>query len=204
MSPGRSPTRSTSASASSSERRRRAAGLLLAPAAVLLVLCGAAAAGAKVYYARQEAVDAAFPDADHVEKKTFFLTDEQKTRIEELSRAPLESKLVTAYAGEKDGKPLGYAFIDTQIVRTLPETLLVVVAPDQTVAKILLLAFYEPPEYEPSERWLEQFPGKKLDPELRVDRDVHGIAGATLTSHAVTTAVRRSLALYQVLVAERK
>jgi len=169
-----------------------------------LLLCGASAAGAKVHYARQEAVDAAFPDADHVEKKTFFVTDEEKARIEELAKAPLDSKLVTAYAGEKGGTSLGYAFIDTQIVRTLPETLLVLVAPDQTVAKILLLAFYEPPDYEPSDRWLEQFPGKALGPDTRVDRDIHGIAGATLTSHAVTAAVRRSLALYRVLVAEKK
>jgi len=81
--------------------------------------------------------------------------------------------------------------------------MLIVVAPDGTVGKMLLLAFYEPPEYEPSERWLEQFPGQQLGPDLKVDRDIHGIAGSTLTSHAVTTAVRRTLASFQVLILKK-
>ena len=86
---------------------------------------------------------------------------------------------VTVQIGEKDGAPMGYAFIDTQLVRTLPETLLVLVSPEGTVAKLLLLAFYEPPEYEAPARWLAQFDGKPLGPDLRVEREIHGIAGAT-------------------------
>jgi Na+-translocating ferredoxin:NAD+ oxidoreductase RnfG subunit len=105
--------------------------------------------------------------------------------------------------GVKDGAPMGYAFLDTQVVRTLPETLLVLVSPEGTVAKLLLLAFYEPPEYEAPERWLEQFDGKALGPDLRVEREIHGIAGATLTANAVTAAVRRSLALHQVLIQKK-
>ena len=132
--------------------------------------------------------------------RTFFLTDEQKTQIEELGKAPLESKLVVVHVGQKDGAPMGYAFIDSQVVRTLPETMLIVVSPAGSVAKMLLLAFNEPPEYEASARWMEQFSGRTLGPELRVERDIHGIAGSTLTSHAVTSAVRRSLALFQVLI----
>jgi len=176
---------------------------LIAALVALLLADGATTAAAKVHYARNEALQLAFPDTDRVESKNFFLTDEQKSQVEELAKAPLESKLVTVHIGEKGGAPIGWAFIDTQLVRTLPETLLVVVAPDGTVAKLLLLAFYEPPEYEAPERWLEQFPGRKLDRELRVDRDIHGIAGSTLTSHAVTAAVRRSLALYQVLIEKK-
>ncbi|HEY8516884.1 MAG TPA: FMN-binding protein [Candidatus Binatia bacterium] len=172
-------------------------------ATVALVLAGATVASAKVHYARNEALQLAFPGADRVESKNFFLTDEEQARVEELAKAPLESQLVTVHVGEKDGAPMGYAFIDTHIVRTLPETLLIVVAPDGSVAKLLLLAFYEPPDFEPSERWLEQFPNRKLDPAMRVDRDIHGIAGATLTSHAVTSAVRRALALHQVLIEKK-
>jgi hypothetical protein len=168
----------------------------------LLVRC-AGVAEAKVHYGKAEALAAAFPGADKVEAKTFFLTDEEKSRIEDLAKAPLESKLITVHVGEKDGAPMGYAFIDSQVVRTLPETMLILVSPEGSVAKLLLLAFYEPPEYEASERWLEQFPGKSLGPDLRVERDIHGIAGSTLTAHAVTTAVRRSLALFQVLVQKK-
>ncbi len=171
----------------------------------LVAAVGAVAtpARAKVHYAKNEALALAFPGADSIDTKTFFLTDEEKSRIEDLGKAPLESKLIAVNVGMKGGQPMGYAFIDSQVVRTLPETLLIVVSPEGSIAKLLLLAFYEPPEYEASERWLEQFPGKTLGPDLRVDRDIHGIAGSTLTSHAVTTAVRRSLALFQILVQKK-
>lgn len=172
-------------------------------AALLLLASLATAASAKVHHAKSEALEFAFPGADRVESKTFFLTDEEKSRIEDLGKAPLESKLVVVHVGDKDGAPMGYAFIDSQVVRTLPETMLIVVSPEGSVAKLLLLAFNEPPEYEAPERWLEQFPGRTLGPELRVERDIHGIAGSTLTAHAVTTAVRRSLALFQVLIQKK-
>lgn len=169
----------------------------------MLLAAFATAAAAKVHYAKSEALQLAFPGAERVESKTFFLTDEEKSRIEDLGKAPLESKLVVVHVGDKDGAPIGYAFIDSQVVRTLPETMLIVVSPEGSVAKLLLLAFNEPPEYEAPERWLEQFPGRTLGPELRVERDIHGIAGSTLTAHAVTTAVRRSLALFQVLIQKK-
>lgn len=174
---------------------------MLAAGVALAAVAGAAQA--KVHYGKAEALAAAFPGADRVETRSFFLTDEEKSRIEDLAKAPVESKLITVHVGEKDGAPMGYAFIDSQVVRTLPETMLILVSPEGSVAKLLLLAFYEPPEYEASERWLEQFPGKTLGPGLRVEREIHGIAGSTLTAHAVTTAVRRSLALFQVLVQKK-
>lgn len=192
------PTR-TARRASSLSRPRAA---VVACLAALLALA-ASDAGAKVHHAKNEALALAFPGADEIEAKSFFLTDEEKARVEELAKAPLESKLVMVQIGVKDGAPMGYAFLDTQVVRTLPETLLVLVSPEGTVAKLLLLAFYEPPEYEAPERWLEQFDGKALGPDLRVEREIHGIAGATLTANAVTAAVRRSLALHQVLIQKK-
>ena len=63
------------------------------------------------------------------------------------------------------------------------------------------LAFHEPPDYLPSDRWLDQFPGRGLADDLAVGGGIHGIAGSTLSSRAVARAVRRSLALHRVLVA---
>jgi hypothetical protein len=65
-----------------------------------------------------------------------------------------------------------------------------------------MLAFYEPEEYLPAERWLRQFDQKALSPDLQLRRDIHGIAGATLTSHAVTSGVRKVLAFFRVLIHE--
>lgn len=176
-------------------------------AAALLVAVGlllSAEARARVLFGKKEAIEQAFPDADRVEKVTKILTDEQVERVKELSGAEVKDKIVTWNVGHRGDAILGYAYFETHNVRTLPETLLVVVSPAGEVRNVLLLAFYEPPEYEPSKRWLGQFDAKKLGPDLRVQREIHGITGATLTARAVTGGVRRALALFQVLIAEGK
>lgn len=160
-------------------------------------------ADARVFYGKQEALQVAFREADTVEKETFFLTDAQVQRVESLARTRLKSKLATFYIGKKRGQIIGYAMINIHTVRTLPEALMVVLSSEGEVVSTLILAFYEPPEYLPSDRWLEQFEGETLTPDLWPGRDIAAITGATLTVNAVTRAVRAILALYQVLIAGR-
>lgn len=168
---------------------------------VLLALVGAAApAGAQVFMTKEEALAWAFPGADRVDSESFVLTDDQVARVEARSRSKVASKLVTLYTGVKDGAPLGYAFIDVHTVRTLPEAFLVVLSPEGEVRRLRVLAFHEPREYMPPDRWLEQFEGKDGGAPLRLQRDIHGIAGATLSSQAVTGGIRRALALHEILV----
>lgn len=157
-------------------------------------------AKAKVLHSKQEALALAFPNTEHIETRTFFLTEDQAQQVATLASAPVESKIVTFHVGYTNGQVSGYALIDTNLVRTLPETFLIVLSPNGEVQKILMLAFYEPEEYSPSERWLRQFERKTLGPALNIRRDIHGIAGSTLTSRAVTNGVRRTLALFQVLL----
>lgn len=165
-----------------------------------LALALAAPAGAKVYLSQAEALAQAFPDAEKIEPETFVLDEAQARRIEELSRSKLESKLVRVWRGTRGGELLGFALIDVHNVRTLPEAFLVVLTPEGTLRTLRLLAFHEPPEYEPPERWYAQFLGKSLEQPLRVGGDVHGIVGATLSAQATTQGVRRALAIYQVLL----
>lgn len=164
----------------------------------------ATAARAKVFYSKQEALALAFPDAEKVENQTFFLTEEQVQQVATLAATPVDSKLATFHVGYKEGQVLGYAFIETHNVRTLPAAFLIVLSPTGVVQKLLVLAFYEPEEYLPSQRWLQQFEQKALGPDLQLRRDIHGIAGSTLSARAVTSGVRRVLALFQVLIQGRK
>jgi hypothetical protein len=96
----------------------------------------------------------------------------------------------------------GTAYFDSHRVRTLPETLMVVVDPRGRVRRIEVLAFREPEEYLPRPVWYGQFPGRGLDDELALDRGVRGVIGATLTARATTQAVRRVLALDRVIAGE--
>jgi hypothetical protein len=170
-------------------------------AAALLGLATAAPAGGEVFYSQKEALELAFPDADRVEKRSELLDESHAREIEQLAQAELPSRLVTLYTGYRGEALLGHAVIEIHTVRTQPEAFLVVISPEGRVRSIRVLAFYEPREYLPPERWFRQFEGRALDDRLRLEGEIHGIAGSTLSSRAVTAGVRRALALYRVLAA---
>jgi Na+-translocating ferredoxin:NAD+ oxidoreductase subunit G len=168
--------------------------------ALLGLLFAAAPAAGEVYLSQREALAIAFPGADRIERKSVVLGDAQAATVERLSGAKLESRIVTLHEGFRGEERLGYAVIDVHTVRTLPEAFMVVLSPEGRVAGLRILAFYEPSEYKPSDRFLAQFDARTLGPELRLGGAIHGIAGSSLSSRAVTMGVRRSLALYEVLV----
>lgn len=170
--------------------------------AILVGIALAPAAQAKVFMTKSEALAWAFPDADRVEDRRFVLTDEQVAEIEKRAQSKLDSRIVTLYVGHKGDAVLGYAVIDQHLVRTLQEAFLVVLSPEGEVRRLRVLAFHEPAEYKPNDRFLSQFEGKEGGMPLRLAREVHGIAGATLSSQAVTGGVRRVLAYHEVLVRE--
>ena len=180
----------------------RSSRALLAALALLLGPGAARPAQSEVFASKSEALAWAFPDAQRIEDQRFVLTDEQAAEIERRAQSKLESRIVTIYKGVKDASVMGYAVIDQHRVRTMPEAFLVVLSPDGAVQRMRVLAFHEPPEYKPNDRFLAQFEGKEDGVPLRLRREIHGIAGATLSSQAVTGSVRRVLALHQVLVRE--
>lgn len=174
----------------------RLAGLL---AFVLAV--AAPHADAEVFYAKDEALALAFPDTNAIEAETVFLTDEQVAAVRAQVGVELDSHLFTYYVARRGDAVLGYAVIDTHTVRTLPETFLVVLGPEGTISRLMLLAFYEPREYMPPQRWLTQFEGRDLTGSgWRLGHDIHGISGATLTARALPQALRKILALYRLVI----
>jgi hypothetical protein len=157
------------------------AGALLA----VVLLLPAAPAKAGVGGEEEAAIRAIFPDADAVEAKDVILTDDMVKRIEGLARARVKERLVTFYAARRGGAVLGYAVIHSHVVRTKRETLSIAFEPDGRIRKITVLAFLEPEEYRPPERWLAQFQGKGATDRLAVGQDIAPITGATLTARGI-------------------
>ncbi len=171
--------------------------------AALVLLGWAGQASSKVFLTVDEALRLAFPGAG-MTRRTAYLTAEQVRRAKELSGEEVPSALVTYYEAKRNGQPAGIAYFDTHRVRTLPETLMVVVDPQGKVARVEVISFREPEDYLPRGAWYEQFLGRKLDRDLQVKRNVHPVTGATLTVRATTSAVRRVLALHQVISATKE
>ncbi len=177
---------------------RRAAILAAVLPGAALALLGPGAVEGRVYLTQEQALRLAFGEGAQLEREVFFLTEAQLARARELAGPGirLESALLTRYRGSRGGQLAGWAYFDTHAVRTLQQTLMIVVAPDGGVARVEIVAFLEPEEYLPKRRWLEQFSGRRLDGRLDLFRGIHGITGATLSARAVTDATRRVLALH--------
>jgi hypothetical protein len=161
--------------------------------------CAAASAGARVLLTQQQALDLAFPGCT-IARSTIYLTPAQVERAGQLAGEPLASALATAYRATCGGRPGGTAYFDVHRVRTLQETLMVVVDPQSRIRRLEVLSFDEPPDYMPRRPWYEQFEQRGLDAELQLKRAIRPVTGATLTAQATTAAARRVLAIHRAIV----
>ncbi|MCY3775596.1 MAG: FMN-binding protein [Candidatus Aminicenantes bacterium] len=150
---------------------------------------------------REEALAAAYPSA-RIRSERVFLTEQQRLRAAELARVSVPSPLIARYVAFKEDRVVGRAYVDTHVVRTKKESLLICLDESGKLQRIEVTAFLEPPEYLASPDWYAQYTSRELSDELSLNRAIRPIVGATLTSLAANRAVRRILAIDQVLQKE--
>jgi hypothetical protein len=126
-----------------------------------------------------------FPEADRFDSADVLLTPEMSRRLDDLARSRIPERMVTFYTARRGPAVLGHAVLQSHVVRTKRETLLVAFEPDGRLRKLVVVSFLEPPEYRPSDRWLAQFAGKGTDDRLAVGDDLAFISGATLSARGV-------------------
>lgn len=163
---------------------------------MLLLATAIAPVHARVLLPLDDALRLAFGDA-HVERESIFLTESELTQASAAADEAVTRALVVRYVARREGATIGTAYLDVHRVRTLEETLFVVVEPDETIRRVEVLSFAEPPDYLPRAGWYGQFVGRALDDELRLDRGIRAVSGATLTASSTTAAARRVLALHR-------
>ena len=150
-------------------------------------------------HSRHEGFASHFPDATW-ERETVYLTKEERDRVAELAGHDMVQFVIHTYtARHSSGEVRGIAYLDHHRVRTLAETVNVLIDPTGNIIDLQVLEFHEPVEYLPRREWYEQFLGKRLTPGLNLKRDIDGVTGATLTTRATTQAARRMLAVHEVI-----
>ena len=188
------------------DKRRRGSTLRLLPS-LLLALCVAASplsARAEVFLAQDEAMEAAFGPGTQITSHTKQISSEHKAVIEELAQTKLTSSFFQYYEGRRNGEFLGYTVIDSRVMRTNLAVFMVVVSPDRVVQKVVLLAFHEPSDYQPTDTWLKQLEGPKPMQDLVPGQGLAPIAGSTLTVNGLSDGVRAVRASFEVLLKETK
>lgn len=134
-------------------------------------------------------------------KENIFLTKEQRKKIESLSETKLYGGLALRYVTSCENEEIVYHYVDSHIVRTLNETVVVSIKNDQVI-NYVVSSFSEPPEYKAPQKWYMQFIGKKPNKALKAYEDIDGLSGATLTVNSSISAVNRILAMHKILAAQ--
>ena len=122
-----------------------------------------------------------FPSDCLIDKETVFLKnpiDDSKLYIRYIVNCPKQAKK--------------HAYLDSHIVRTMRQVLLIALDGD-SVDLIKTLVFNEPVEYKSTKNWLQRF--RKLilgksETSNAID-NIDAVSGATLTSNAVKKSLRK-------------
>ncbi len=167
-----------------------------------LLLCSTASAQ-KVFLNTEQALKLLFKNSTEVVKETHTLTSEQTVFLQKSLGYLPNKKNYTFYLGKTNQKIDGYALIDDEIGKTEPITFVTKINLDGKLEQVEIMIYRETHGHEVTQsRFLNQFKGKQLSNELRINKDIKYITGATLSSNALVKGTRRALTLWQLFYAK--
>ncbi len=184
------------------ERRRggpiRRAVVTACTAAVVLSAVFGPPAAARVFKTFAQAMAGAFPQA-RIERKTVFVTAEQRARIEAAAGHALPAEILHPYEVFVEDRRVAVVYVDVHRVRTKTQALMLAVDVDGRIRHLEMLASQESSEYHAPAKWYAAFVGRMLSDDLQPGRGVDAITGATATVRSTTQCARRVLALHREL-----
>jgi Na+-translocating ferredoxin:NAD+ oxidoreductase RnfG subunit len=128
------------------------------------------------------------------------LAPAQKERVETILEKKLKEETYPFWIAKKGGTPIGYAVLLDVIGKERPITFMIAVGPERRVTGVEVLIYRESQGSEiRSGRFIGQFIDKTLSAPLTLGRDVDAISGATLSSRSTAYAVKKALALVEVV-----
>ncbi len=153
-----------------------------------------------VYMTPEEAVHRLIPESSEVRKEMVHLTSMQKEQVYNLLGSRIREESYTFWLAYKDQTPIAYLVTLDVIGKEQPITFMVAASPDGKVLGVEILAYRESQGSEVrSKRFIQQFIGKTLSTPLKLGRDIDSISGATLSSRSTAYAVKKALALVEVI-----
>lgn len=183
----------------------RRLGQLRAWAGVVLVLVGIfitlPSASGQTYYTPRTVLARFFPASQRVTYRRFDLTPEVRGKLaQKLGAALPKDGYVFYYA--LTGETLdGYALIDESMGQYMPITYAIKFSPQGVVQQLEIMVYRENYGSEVTDaRFRKQFVGKTAADPLTLEDDITAVSGATISSRALTSGLRRALFLLSELV----
>ena len=180
---------------------------------VLLALVLVRPASGVVLLNQEQALKQMFADGMKVTPDVRLLTDGQVAAVKEQlggkwtlyqagskSAEGTENDSVTFFFATKDGKPTGVALIEVQPGKWGPVKYIVALDKDGKVVNLAVMSYVEQRGRPIStRRFLGQFIGKTGKSPITVGKDVDAVSGATISSRATAFAVKKVIALYEIV-----
>ncbi len=152
-----------------------------------------------VYLTETEALQKAFPLADTLWSTHWVPDDSQRQQIEQRLGWRLGEPHFTIYQARKNQEHLGFAIITEQVGLYKPITFLVKVDIVGQVDGVWVMIYRESRGDEVRrQRFLSQYNGKKAQHPIRLNRDIIGITGATLSVRALNAGVKKVLTVIEI------
>lgn len=170
---------------------------------ILLMVVGSSA-WAELLIKPETALKLRFGEKSILTKKNIALNKAQLKSIQKKARWAVEEKIFTLYEIKNiDGAPAGYASLISDTVRTHTQTVLYFLDTEGMLKGAELIAYYEPPEYKISNKWMNQnLMDKTMESPLRSGDDLPIVTGSTLTTESLARSARLALILWEFTFAK--
>ena len=164
---------------------------------------GCVEAFAETFYTIEEALKIILPEAQDVKDETKVLSEEQKKSISTKANVefdPAFDKEYHIYVGQANGQTLGYAFEDTVKGKWGPINYMVAFDADGKIKDAIVLGLKERRGKPVKERkFLDQYIGKSINDPIKLNKDIKGIAGATISSRQMSSGIRKLVYVFNEL-----
>lgn len=166
-----------------------------------VAIFGSSSGHAVTYMTAAEARAALVPRAETFVDRSATLTATQRKAIKRASGSlPRGAKVNVWQARDASGRSLGWVYVDQVLGKHEFITYAVALDTRGAVTGVEILDYRETyGDQIRNPRWRAQFTGKKVGAELKLDRDIKNISGATLSCRHVTDGVKRLLATHELL-----
>ena len=166
----------------------------------------------------KEALIRIMPEAGEITTQKFIVSQEQFEAIKKALGGTLVYKVTgegaeelnkqrefTFNFGKKENKLIGAAVILDEPGKWGPIKFIINLSAQGEIQDAAVMKYTETRGRPVASRnFLRQFFGKTLSDPLRLDEDIQGISGATISSHAACFVMKKAMALYKILVLDQR
>lgn len=171
---------------------------------LLILFLSALQLSAGMLLAPQEILKNNFGNDAEIVEKNIILKSEQKRAIQKAAKTKLNSSIIRTYKVSKGSQHLAYAILLSNKIRSKNGVYLYTINAQDVMESIEVVAFNEPLEYMPNDKWKEQFVNTPSTKHLNIPKNISTITGATLSARSITESANIAMQIYNLVLKGKK